>query len=65
MKYCLDCEWSAVRTDEPSRRARSRAEIDHYVATGHAIESNDSTVPPTTPDVSSEGAVPGFDIRNE
>ncbi|WP_254761959.1 hypothetical protein [Natrinema marinum] len=54
MKYCLDCDWSADSTDLPSQRARSRAAIEHHVETGHTIDSRESAVRPTTPDIPGE-----------
>ncbi|MDS0476442.1 hypothetical protein [Natrinema sp. 1APR25-10V2] len=54
MKYCLDCDWCVDSTDLPSQRARSRAAIEHHVETGHAIDSSESLVRPTTPDVDGE-----------
>lgn len=54
MKYCLDCDWSLNGADEPSQRDRSRAAIDHHVETGHTIDSTESIVRPTTPDVPGE-----------
>jgi hypothetical protein len=36
--YCVECEWSAS-TEEHTRSEQSGLAIDHYVATGHAIES--------------------------
>jgi hypothetical protein len=53
MKYCLDCDWYLNAADEPSQRARSRAAIDHHVDTGHAIDSSESVIRPTTPDIDS------------
>ncbi|MDF9744611.1 hypothetical protein [Natrinema salsiterrestre] len=53
MKYCLDCDWHLNAAEEPSRRNRSRAAIDHHVDTGHAIDSTESIVRPTAP------AIPG------
>ncbi|ELZ18899.1 hypothetical protein C478_00415 [Natrinema thermotolerans DSM 11552] len=50
MKYCLDCDWHATAADDPDQRDRSRAAIDHYVETGHTIDSSESLVRPTTPD---------------
>ncbi|WP_226480541.1 hypothetical protein [Natrinema amylolyticum] len=52
MKYCLDCDWSETAADEPSQRSRSRAAIEHHVETGHTIDSSESIVRPTVPDVS-------------
>ncbi|ELY67931.1 hypothetical protein [Natrinema versiforme] len=51
MKYCLDCDWSLNAADEPSQRDRSQAAIDHHVETGHTIDSSESIVRPTAPDV--------------
>ncbi|AGB30499.1 hypothetical protein C488_07052 [Natrinema pellirubrum DSM 15624] len=49
MKYCLDCDWHTAAADS-DQRDRSRAAIDHYVETGHTIDSSESLVRPTTPD---------------
>ncbi|WP_408957172.1 hypothetical protein [Natrinema sp. 74] len=54
MKHCLDCDWSADSTDLPSQCARSRAAIEHHVETGHAIDSTESLVRPTVPDIAGE-----------
>ena len=54
MKYCLDCDWSVTAADDSSQRNRSRAAIDHYVETGHTIDSSESVIRPTTPAVDGE-----------
>lgn len=54
MKYCLTCDWQTSPTDEPSAAARSRKAIEHYVETGHTIDSHDGVVPPRIPDVADE-----------
>ena len=54
MKYCLTCDWHPSATDEPSADARSQAAIDHYVETGHTIDSSDGVVPPQIPDLPDE-----------
>ncbi|MFB1065710.1 hypothetical protein [Natrinema sp. H-ect4] len=54
MKYCLDCDWHLNAASEPSQRDRSRAAIEHHVETGHAIDSSESVVRPTIPDVTGE-----------
>lgn len=37
--YCTTCSWSVSSTDELSRMERSKSAIDHYLETGHTIES--------------------------
>ena len=54
MKICLDCDWSLNAAEEPSRSSRSKAAIEHHVETGHTIDSSESILRPTTPDVASE-----------
>lgn len=39
MKYCLNCDWSASRTANVDEQEQSRAAVDHFVETGHWIES--------------------------
>lgn len=36
--YCVECEWAA-NTENYTRSEQSDLAIDHYVATGHPIES--------------------------
>ncbi len=38
-KYCLDCGWQCSSEDGHSERDVSRRAIEHFVATGHTIES--------------------------
>lgn len=39
MKYCLHCDWYASSTDGVDEHERSQAAIDHFVETGHSINS--------------------------
>lgn len=39
MKYCLQCDWHVSSTDDLETTTQSRKAIDHFVETGHAIES--------------------------
>lgn len=41
--YCLDCGWRVAARDGYSAGRRSRMVVDHYVQTGHAIDSSRST----------------------
>ncbi|QLK27455.1 hypothetical protein HYG81_07605 [Natrinema zhouii] len=54
MKYCLDCDWHLNAATEPSQHARSQAAINHYVETGHTIDSSESIVRPATPNLAGE-----------
>ena len=51
MKYCLDCEWFAAVEDGGTERERSRLALEHFVETGHAIDTSDSLCKPTPPPV--------------
>lgn len=39
MKYCLHCDWHASSTDGLDEDERSRAALEHFVETGHTINS--------------------------
>lgn len=38
-KYCLECEWQASTAEGDTESAVSEAAIEHFVETGHTIES--------------------------
>ena len=48
MKVCHACDWSA---DGATERERSRSAVEHFVETGHAIDSSDSVGRPTPPEI--------------
>ena len=50
MKYCHDCDWFAAAEDG-TERERSRLALEHFLETGHAIDSSDSVGRPTTPSI--------------
>lgn len=47
-KYCLDCPWSLSAAEADSVEELSRRTLEHFVETGHTIESTDglSLAPP-------------------
>ncbi|WP_049927655.1 hypothetical protein [Halopiger goleimassiliensis] len=47
MKYCLHCDWFADATT--SERDPSRLALEHFVETGHTIDTSDSVGRPTPP----------------
>ncbi|ELZ18508.1 hypothetical protein C477_10593 [Haloterrigena salina JCM 13891] len=51
MKYCLECDWVADPGSETDALddERSKAALEHFVETGHSIDSSDSVGRPTTP----------------
>jgi len=38
-KYCLECGWNLSTAEGYTEREVSERAIDHFVATGHAIDS--------------------------
>ena len=50
MKYCHNCDWFADREDT-TERERSKRALEHFVETGHSIDSSDSVGRPTPPAV--------------
>lgn len=38
-KYCLECEWRVSTDDGHTEREVSKRAIEHFVETGHAIDS--------------------------
>ncbi|WP_306052396.1 hypothetical protein [Natronococcus wangiae] len=51
MKYCLNCDWFASVEDGLTEAERSKLAIEHFVETGHAIDSSDSLCRPMPPAV--------------
>ncbi|NUC71148.1 hypothetical protein HTZ84_02280 [Haloterrigena sp. SYSU A558-1] len=49
MKYCLNCDWFADPEADADDDERSQAALEHFVETGHSIDSSDSVGRPTTP----------------
>ena len=47
MKYCLHCDWYTSEIDGRNRDDQSRKALDHFVDTGHPIETVDSSSVPT------------------
>lgn len=37
--YCLECEWQASTVDADTDAAVSKSAIEHFVETGHTVES--------------------------
>lgn len=48
MKYCHTCDWS-VSAGDGTKHERSREAIDHFVETGHPIDSTESPFQPRSP----------------
>lgn len=51
MKYCHTCDWFADREDNSTHRERSKAALEHFVETGHSIDSSDSVGRPMPPSI--------------
>lgn len=49
MKFCHNCDWFAAVEDGTTERERSRLALEHFLETGHSIDSSDSVGRPTTP----------------
>lgn len=69
MKYCLHCDWYASRTDGYDAHEQSREAIDHFLDTGHAIDSMpepSNAEPNRTPEFDAEGAtrIPVTGVRD-
>ena len=47
--YCLDCQWSLAHDEVDSVEERSRRTLEHFLETGHTIESV-GALPPSLPD---------------
>ncbi len=39
IKYCLECDWQRSTTDGDTEQEISEAAIEHFVETGHTVES--------------------------
>lgn len=51
MKVCHTCDWVADVGDAATERERSRLALEHFVETGHAIESSDGVGRPAIPPI--------------
>lgn len=49
MEYCHGCEWAVSAAEGYTKGERSRMAIDHFVETGHAIDTTDSEIPSISP----------------
>lgn len=49
MKYCHGCEWFVSAAEGYTKDERSRMAIEHFIETGHAIDTADSEIPPVSP----------------
>ncbi len=38
-KYCLDCDWNVSIADGCTERELSQQAIEHFVETGHTVDS--------------------------
>lgn len=54
MKYCHNCDWAVRETDGYSQHERSKQALEHYLETGHTIDSSDSAIQPRVPAVYEE-----------
>lgn len=54
MKFCHACDWFVDDEDGATERERSRLAVDHFVETGHSIDSSESVGRPTPPAVCEE-----------
>ncbi|APW98052.1 hypothetical protein CHINAEXTREME_09765 [Halobiforma lacisalsi AJ5] len=54
MKVCLACDWFASADDGATETERSRLAVEHFVETGHAIDTRESAGRPTPPSVCAE-----------
>lgn len=41
--YCLECDWNASTEDGYTGAQLSQRTIDHFVETGHSVESDDQS----------------------
>ncbi|MXV61192.1 hypothetical protein GS429_03775 [Natronorubrum sp. JWXQ-INN-674] len=48
MKYCHNCDWFVGR-ENTTEGERSKAALEHFVETGHSIDSSDSVGRPMPP----------------
>ena len=53
MKFCLTCDWFVDDADG-TERERSKRALEHFVETGHSIDSRDSIGRPTPPAICEE-----------
>ena len=44
-KYCLDCPWTVTEDEVHSTEDLSRRTLEHFLETGHTIESTDPSPP--------------------
>ncbi|WP_165874934.1 hypothetical protein [Natrarchaeobius oligotrophus] len=45
-KYCLECHWHVSTTDGYTEREVSKRAIEHFVETGHTVDSLRLPPPP-------------------
>ncbi|WP_168927103.1 hypothetical protein [Natronorubrum aibiense] len=38
-KYCLECKWQLTAADDCTEAEASKKAIEHFVETGHTVES--------------------------
>lgn len=49
MKYCHECDWAVSAADGLTEHEQSKEALEHFVETGHPIDSTDSLVRPRSP----------------
>ncbi|MFC4543386.1 hypothetical protein ACFO5R_15760 [Halosolutus amylolyticus] len=54
MKFCHDCDWFAAVEDAATERERSKLALEHFVETGHSIDTSDSLGRPMPPAICTE-----------
>ncbi|RKD97934.1 hypothetical protein [Halopiger aswanensis] len=54
MKFCHTCDWFVDETDGATEQERSRLALEHFVETGHSIDSSGSVGRPTPPSICEE-----------
>lgn len=54
MKFCHTCDWFASSEDGATERERSKLALEHFVDTGHSIDSSDSVGRPMPPAICEE-----------
>ncbi|WP_265108121.1 hypothetical protein [Halosolutus halophilus] len=54
MKFCHDCDWFAAVEEGTTERERSKLALEHFVETGHSIDSSESVGRPMPPAICEE-----------
>ncbi|AEH37096.1 hypothetical protein [Halopiger xanaduensis] len=54
MKFCHTCDWFVDETDGATEQDRSRLALEHFVETGHSIDSSESVGRPMPPSICEE-----------